>query len=81
MTSKKYYIAQIETYYAVIGLADTEAEAVRVAAERAKKYLDLAGATDPYTGEPWTVQGINRYFGVNVTELEMNTAILEGVEG
>lgn len=81
MTSKKYYIAQIETYYAVMALADTVDEAIRLSVERAKKYLDIAGATDPYTGEPWKEQRIAMYFGVNVTELEMNTAILEGVEG
>lgn len=76
-----YYVAQIDTNYGVIGLADTEAGAVRVAAERAKKYLDACGAIDPIGGDPWTVDRIITYFDHRVSELGMNTAILEGVEG
>lgn len=76
-----YYIAQIDTYYPVIGLADSEAEAVSVAAERAKRYLDVAGAFDPDTGEAWTVERIITYFCPYVSALAMGTAILEGVEG
>ena len=76
-----YYVAQIDTYYAVIGLADSEAGAVSVAAERAKKYLDACGAIDPIGGDPWTVERIVTYFDTHVLALAMNTAILEGVEG
>ena len=76
-----YYVAQIDTYYAVIGLADTEAGAVSVAAERAKRYLDVAGAFDPDTGEAWTVERIVEYFAPRVSALALGTAILEGVEG
>jgi hypothetical protein len=76
-----YYVAQIDTYYAVIGLGDSEAEAIRVAAERAKKYLDVAGACDPDMGGAWTVGRIIDYFDPRVSALRMNTAILEGVEG
>ena len=78
---KKYYIAQIETRYGVIGLADTEAEAVRLAAVRAKKFLDNAGAFNPQNGKRWTVTSIIAYFDPRVTEIKMNSAILEGVEG
>jgi hypothetical protein len=81
MASQVYYVAQIDTYYGVIGLGDTEAGAVRVAAERAKKYLDQAGAYDRDTGEPWTVGRIIEHFSPRVSGLGMNTAILEGVEG
>jgi hypothetical protein len=76
-----YYVAHIDTYYAVIGLGDTEAGAVRVAAERAKKYLDVAGAMDPDRWEPWTVERIIEHFDPRVSAIAMNTAILEGVEG
>jgi hypothetical protein len=76
-----YYVAQIDTYYAVIGLGDTEAGAVRVAAERAKKYLDVAGAMDPDRWEPWTVERIIEYFAPRVSAVALGTAILEGVEG
>jgi hypothetical protein len=76
-----YYVAQIDTYYAVIGLGDTEAGAVRVAAERAKKYLDVAGACDPDMGEAWTVERIVEYFAPRVSAVALGTAILEGVEG
>lgn len=76
-----YYVAQIDTYYAVIGLADSEAGAVSVAAERAKRYLDVAGAMDPDRGESWTVERIVEYFAPRVSALALGTAILEGVEG
>ena len=78
---KKYYIAQIDTRYGVMGLADTEEEAVRLAAVRAKQFLDGAGAFNPMNGKRWTMNSIISYFSPRVTELEMNTAILEGVEG
>jgi hypothetical protein len=32
-------------------------------------------------GEAWTVERIITYFDPRVSELEMNTAILEGAEG
>ncbi len=76
-----YYVAHIDTYYAVIGLGDTEAGAVRVAAERAKKYLDVAGAYDPDMGGAWTVERIIEYFAPRVSAVALGTAILEGVEG
>lgn len=81
MSSQVYYVAQIDTYYGVIGLGDTEAGAVRVAAERARKYLDTAGYFDPINCEPWTVDRIITYFDPRVHEIKLNTAILEGVEG
>jgi hypothetical protein len=52
-----------------------------VAAERAKRYLDQAGAFDPDMGEAWTVERIIDYFDPRVSALGVNTAILEGVEG
>ena len=76
-----YYVAQIDTYYGVIGLGDTEAEAIRVAAVRAKQFLDTAGAFDPDMGEAWTVERIITYFCPRVSALAMGSAILEGVEG
>jgi hypothetical protein len=79
--SSVYYVAQIDTYYAVIGLGDSEAEAIRVAAERAKRYLDQAGAFDPDLGEAWTVARIITYFAPRVSAVALGTAILEGVEG
>ena len=76
-----YYVAQIDTRYGVIGLADTEAEAIRVAAVRAKQFLDMAGAFDPDMGGAWTVERIISYFCPRVSALAMGSAILEGVEG
>ena len=73
-----YYVAQIDTRYGVIGLADTEAEAVRVAAERAKQFLDMAGAFDPDMCEAWTVERIIAYFDPRVTAIPLGSAVLEG---
>jgi hypothetical protein len=75
------YIAQIDTRYGVIGLADTEEGAIHLAAVRAKKFLDNADAYNPMNGEQWTVDSIIEYFSPRVHELKMNSAILEGVEG
>lgn len=76
--SKKYYVAQFNTYYGVIGLADTESEAVQVAAIKAKKYLDDAGGIDPDTDEAWTVARVIEYFDPRVTALLMGSAEFEG---
>jgi hypothetical protein len=75
-----YYVAQIDTNYGVIGLDKTKAGAVRVAAERAKQYLDAANAYDPGMGEPWTVERIIEHFDPRVSALAMGSAILDGVE-
>jgi len=76
--SKKYYVAQFNTYYGVVGLADTEEQAVLVAAEKVKRYLDGAGAHDRDTCEAWTVNRIISYFDPRVTVLEMGSAEYEG---
>lgn len=76
-----YYVAQIDTNYGVIGLGETKAGAVRVAAERAKQYLDAADVYDPGMGEPWTVERIIEHFCPRVSALAMGSAILDGVEG
>ena len=73
-----YYVAQIDTRYGVMGLADTEAEAVRVAAERAKQFLDAVGGFDPDRGEAWTVERIIAYFDPRVTAIPLGSAVLEG---
>ena len=73
-----YYVAQIDTRYGVMGLADTEAGAVVVAAERAKQFLDDVGAFDPDRGEAWTVERIIAYFDPRVTAIQLGSAVLEG---
>lgn len=78
MMNGKYYVAQINTYYGVVGLARSESEAIQVAAIKAKKYLDDAGAIDPINGEPWTINNVITYFDPRVTVLEMGSAQFEG---
>jgi hypothetical protein len=73
-----YYVAQFNTYYGVLGLAESEEQAVRVAAEKVKRYLDGAGNRDRDTNEAWTVERIIAYFDPRVTVLAMGTAEYEG---
>jgi hypothetical protein len=73
-----YYVAQIATYYGIVGLAETESEAIRVAAVKAKEYLDNAETYDPDTSLPWSVDRIISYFDPRVTVLGMGTAEYEG---
>lgn len=75
---KLFYVAEINTYYGVVGLADTEAEAVRLAAVKAKEYLDQVEGCDPDTHELWEVEKIISYFDPRVTVLEMGSAQFEG---
>jgi hypothetical protein len=75
---KKYFVAQFNTYYGVVGLADTEEQAIQVAAEKAKRYLDGVGGHDPDTYEAWTVTRVIEYFDPRVTVLEMGSAEFEG---
>ena len=74
----KYYVAQINTYYGVVGLARSESEAIQVAAIKAKKYLDGAGQNDRDTNQAWSVDRIIEYFDPRVTVLEMGSAQFEG---
>ncbi len=76
--SKKYFVAQFNTYYGVVGLADTEEQAIQVAAEKVKRYLDGAGNRDRDTNQAWTVERIISYFDPRVTVLEMGSAEYEG---
>jgi hypothetical protein len=73
-----YYVAQIDTRYGVMGLADTEEVAIRVAAVRAKQFLDAVGGFDPDMGEAWTVERIIDYFDPRVTAIPLGSAVLEG---
>ena len=77
---KFYFVAEIATYYGVIGLGDTAENAVNVAALKAKEYLDQGNVFDRETGEQYTLQGIIDYFSPRVTKLEMNSATYEGGE-
>ena len=76
--SKKYYVAQFNTAYGVVGLADNEEQAVRVAAEQVKRYFEWAGNYDRDTKQAWTVDRIIEYFCPRVTVLEMGSAEYEG---
>jgi hypothetical protein len=76
-----YYVAEVATYYGIVGLAETESEAVRVAAVKAKEYLDNAETYDPETSLPWTVERIIAYFDPRVTVLAMGSAEYEGEGG
>jgi hypothetical protein len=76
-----YYVAEVATYYGVVGLAETESEAVYVAAVKAKEYLDNAETYDPETSLPWTVERIIAYFDPRVTVLAMGSAEYEGAGG
>ena len=69
------YVATVDTRYAIIGVATTEAEAIRVAAEKALAYLTDMGAVGPDTDTP---EKIADYFGINTTKLAMGTADFVG---
>lgn len=66
------YVATIETYYEVMAVAGTEAEARELACKQAVKYLRKAGAL---TSENNTPAKIADWFGVTVTRVPVGTAV------
>lgn len=78
MKERMFYFAKIDTYYAVAALADSREKAQALVIEKAKQYLDGAGATDPETGGPWKMEKIGDYFGIVMTVLPLNSAEFEG---
>lgn len=69
------FVATISTYYETMAVAATEAEARRLAAQRAYEFLTDADAIQPETSSPAKVAD---YFGVTVTEVEVGSAVIVG---
>lgn len=64
------YIAQIQTYYETLAIADAPDKARRLAGRQALKYLKEAGVTDFKTSNQ-----VLDYFGCNITPCEINGAV------
>lgn len=74
-----YYFAEIDTRYEVCALSSqSRSHAVKLAANKAKQFLDAREQVSPITGRPWTIQGIIEYFAPTVTALEMDRAEFVG---
>lgn len=71
----KVYIATVDTNYETIAVANTEADAIRLAAQRAWEFLRDANALYPDTETP---EKVAEYFGIYAMEIEVGTAILRG---
>jgi len=69
---KKVFVAVVQTKYEVMAVADTEDKARSLAAEQAYWFLKENGVL----GSLKTVDDVAEWFGVNVTEVAMNTAVI-----
>lgn len=67
------YVATVDTRYEIVAVAETEAEAIQVAATKALEYMRSWDAITP--GENDTVEGIIEWFGIGATRVEMGTAV------
>jgi hypothetical protein len=70
----KVFVATIDTYYQAMAVASDMNEAKRLVCERALEYLTAVDAVDE--GVTDTVERIEEYFGVAITEIEVGTARL-----
>jgi hypothetical protein len=71
----KVYVAQVDTHYEILAVADTPARAKHEAALLAYRYLrDMRALTD----ETNTLAKIEEYFAINVTGIEIGTAQFKG---
>jgi hypothetical protein len=74
--SQTVYVATVDTRYEIMAVATTEADAIRIACEKALEWLK---AQDAVSDETDTVEKIADYFGVFATKLAMNSAAIVGV--
>jgi hypothetical protein len=65
------YVAIVDTRHEIMAVAVTEADAIRIACEKALEWLESQGAVSEDTN---TVEKIADYFGVSATKLAMNSA-------
>ncbi|AXH48845.1 hypothetical protein SEA_STEAMY_71 [Mycobacterium phage Steamy] len=70
----KVFVARIPTYYEVLAVSETPEGARKLASEKALAYLVSVDAAE--AGVTDTAERVAEYFGVNVCELGMETAIL-----
>jgi hypothetical protein len=68
----KVFVATVPTYYEVMAVAETEAEARRLAAKKAHQFLKDREALTEDTDTPSKVA---EYFGINVTGIEIGSAV------
>jgi hypothetical protein len=68
----KVFVAVVPMKYEVMAVADTEEKARRLAASEAFHFLKENGRL----GDIKTLKDVAEWYGVNVTEVEMNTAIV-----
>jgi len=72
-----FFVATVPTRYPSIAIAQTETDAIQLAANHALDFLKENHASE--SGRTDTVEGVIEYFGVSVIELEMNSAtFMEG---
>lgn len=69
----KVFVATVSTYYETMAVATTEKEARTLAARKAYEFLKRADAIRPETSSPAKVAD---YFGINVTEVEVGSAVI-----
>ncbi|QBP31093.1 hypothetical protein SEA_REFUGE_75 [Mycobacterium phage Refuge] len=68
----KVFIATVDTYYQTMAVAETAEEATRLAVVRAQAFL----AEREHIMGTATQEEFVEYYGVNLTEIEVGTAIL-----
>lgn len=65
------YVAEIDTSYSVIAVAETEQDAIDLVSRKALSFLRSAKAITSSTN---TAKKVADYFGVNVTRIAVGTA-------
>lgn len=68
----KVFVATVSTYYEVMAVATTEAEARQLAAKKAHQFLK---DRESITEDTKTPSKVAEYFGVHVTEVEIGSAV------
>ena len=74
----KVFVATIDTYYAVVAVAETYGMAEFLAGEKAFEFLTRNGDSPFWSKEKNTIQDVIEYFSVTVTEVEVGSATFEG---
>lgn len=77
MSKQVVYVATVDLKYEVMGVGNTEEEAIKVAARRALKELRAADAVYPETN---TVAKIIEYFGVFATKVTIGDTAIVGLD-
>lgn len=68
------FVATVDTRYQIMAVAETYQGARRLALQRALEELQSTGG--PFWSEKNTPADVENYFGVNVNEVLMNSAVV-----